>query len=35
LIVRLMRKRGFSPDDIRKIAGGNYLRVFNLSVKAA
>ena len=35
LIVRLMRKRGFSPDDVRKIAGGNYLRVFNLSVKAA
>jgi membrane dipeptidase len=34
-IVRLMRKRGFSADDIRKIAGGNYLRVFNLSVKAA
>jgi membrane dipeptidase len=35
VIVRLMRKRGFSPDDIRKIAGGNYLRVFNLSVRAA
>lgn len=35
VIVRLMRTRGFSPDDIRKIAGGNYLRVFNLSVKAA
>jgi membrane dipeptidase len=35
LIVSLMRKRGFSPDEIRKIAGGNYLRVFNLSVKAA
>jgi membrane dipeptidase len=34
-IVRLMRKRGFSPDEIRKIAGGNYLRVFNLSVRAA
>jgi membrane dipeptidase len=34
-IVRLMRKRGFTPEDIRKIAGGNYLRVFNLSVKAA
>ena len=33
LIVRLMRKRGFSPDEIRKIAGGNYLRVFNLSVR--
>lgn len=35
LVVRLMRKRGFSPDEIRKIAGGNYVRVFNLSVKAA
>jgi membrane dipeptidase len=35
LIVRLMRKRGLSPDEIRHIAGGNYLRVFNLSVKAA
>jgi membrane dipeptidase len=35
LIVRLMRKRGFSADDVRKIAGGNYLRVFNLSVRAA
>jgi len=30
-----MRKRGFSADDIRKIAGGKYLRVFNLSVKPA
>jgi membrane dipeptidase len=35
LIVRLMRRRGFSPDDIRKVAGGNYLRVFNLSAKPA
>lgn len=35
LIVSLMRKRGFSPEEIRKIAGGNYLRVFNASVKAA
>ncbi len=35
LIVRLMRKRGFSPEEIRKIAGGNYLRVFNLSMKTA
>lgn len=34
-VVRLMRKRGFSPDEIRQITGGNYLRVFNLSVKAA
>ena len=35
LIVRLMLKRGFSPDEIRKIAGGNYLRVFDLSVRMA
>jgi membrane dipeptidase len=35
LIVSRMLKRGFSPDEIRKIAGGNYLRVFNQSVKAA
>ena len=34
LIVRLLRKRGLSPGEIRNIAGGNYLRVFNLSVKA-
>src|SRR5262249_60655555 len=35
LIVRLMRKRGLSAGEIRKIAGGNYLRVFNLSMKPA
>lgn len=34
LIVRLMRKRGFTPEEIRKIAGGNYLRVYERSVKA-
>jgi membrane dipeptidase len=34
LLVSQMRGRGFSADDIRKIGGGNYLRVFNLSVKA-
>jgi membrane dipeptidase len=34
VVVRLLRKRGFSPAEIRKIAGGNYVRVFNLSVKA-
>lgn len=34
-VVRLMRRRRFSPDEIRKIAGGNYVRVFNLSVKSA
>jgi len=35
VVVRLMRKRGFAPDEIRKIAGGNYLRVFNLSVRTS
>jgi membrane dipeptidase len=34
LLVSQMRQRGFSPNDIRKIGGGNYLRVFNLSLKA-
>lgn len=33
-VMRLMRKRGFSAEDIRKIAGGNYVRVFNQSVRA-
>jgi membrane dipeptidase len=33
LLVSQMRGRGFAADDIRKIGGGNYLRVFNLSVK--
>jgi len=35
LVVLLMRKRGLSADEISSIAGGNYLRVFNLSVKPA
>ncbi|MGH7305282.1 MAG: dipeptidase, partial [Candidatus Rokuibacteriota bacterium] len=35
LVLRQMRRRGFSPDQIRKIAGGNYLRVFDRSVKTA
>jgi membrane dipeptidase len=30
-IVGLLRKRGFSDADIGKIAGGNYVRVFNAS----
>ncbi len=34
LIVGLLRKRGLSPEEIRSVAGGNYLRVFNLSVRA-
>jgi membrane dipeptidase len=30
-IVRLLRQKGFSVADIGKIAGGNYVRVFNAS----
>ena len=30
-LVLLLRKKGFSPVDIGKIAGGNYVRVFNAS----
>jgi membrane dipeptidase len=30
-IVRLMRRKGFSVADIGKIAGGNYVRIFNAS----
>jgi membrane dipeptidase len=30
-IVRLLRNKGFSVEDIGKIAGGNYVRVFNAS----
>jgi membrane dipeptidase len=33
-IVKLMRRQGFSPEEIRKIAGGNYVRVFNQSMRA-
>jgi membrane dipeptidase len=31
-VVRALRQKGFSPADIGKIAGGNYVRVFNASV---
>lgn len=34
-IVHLLRRRGLAPEEIRKIAGGNYVRVFNASVRAA
>jgi membrane dipeptidase len=34
-IVGLMRKKGFGAADIARIAGGNYVRVFNASVGAA
>jgi len=30
-IVRSLRQKGFSVEDIAKIAGGNYVRVFNAS----
>jgi membrane dipeptidase len=35
LVVHLLRKRGFAPEEIRKIAGGNYVRVFNASLRPA
>jgi membrane dipeptidase len=31
LVLKLLRERGFSPEEIGKIAGGNYVRVFNRS----
>jgi membrane dipeptidase len=31
LLLKLLRERGFSPEEIGKIAGGNYVRVFNRS----
>jgi len=34
-VVQLLRRAGFSPADIAKLAGGNYVRVFNQSVPAA
>jgi membrane dipeptidase len=34
LVVGAMRRRGFSPQEIRKIAGGNYVRLFNQSMRA-
>ncbi len=33
-VVQAMRRRGFTAAEIRKIAGGNYVRVFNRSVRA-
>jgi microsomal dipeptidase-like Zn-dependent dipeptidase len=32
--VRLLRRTGFSAADVGKLAGGNYVRVFNQSVTA-
>jgi membrane dipeptidase len=34
LVVQSMRRRGFSAPEIRKIAGGNYVRLFNESMRA-
>ena len=34
LVVQSMRRRGFSAPEIRKIAGGNYVRLFNQSMRA-
>jgi membrane dipeptidase len=33
-VVQAMRRRGFSPQEIRQIAGGNYVRLFNQSMRA-
>jgi membrane dipeptidase len=33
-VVQVMRRRGFSAQEIRKIAGGNYVRLFNQSMRA-
>ena len=33
-VVRAMRRRGFSPQEIRQIAGGNYVRLFNQSMRS-
>jgi membrane dipeptidase len=35
LVVQLLRRKGFSAADVGKLAGGNYVRVFNQSVPAA
>jgi len=34
LVVQSMRHRGFSAQEIRKIAGGNYVRLFDQSMRA-
>ena len=35
VVVQLLRRAGFSAADVAKLAGGNYVRVFNQSVSAA
>jgi membrane dipeptidase len=34
MVVELLRQKGFSPEEIGKLVGGNYVRLFNASVKA-
>ena len=34
LVLQSMRRRGFSAQEIRKIAGGNYVRLFDQSMRA-
>jgi membrane dipeptidase len=34
LVVQAMRRRGFSAQEIKQIAGGNYVRLFNQSMRA-
>jgi hypothetical protein len=34
LVVDAMLKTGFSPDEIGKIGGANYLRIFDEAVKS-
>ena len=35
LVLRLLRLKGFADDEIGKLVGGNYVRVFNASVRMA
>jgi len=35
VVVRLLRAKGFGAEEIEKLVGGNYVRVFNASVRAA
>jgi membrane dipeptidase len=35
VVVQIMRRHGFSDDEVRKVAGGNYLRVLNQTLRPA
>jgi microsomal dipeptidase-like Zn-dependent dipeptidase len=35
VVVSLLRRKGFNAEEIGKLVGGNYVRVFNQSVRAA